>query len=139
MQPPQQAPQPQVAPTPASGLEAIFAQFAGNNSTVSQMQAAQQTNPIDPSLQAALAAISQQTHPQMGYVPPPPNQATDLQSMLSQLTQQAATQSQNYGYQAAYQGDNERKRQFEYDDQNENDQYSEGKRVRGNKGKKVHF
>ena len=137
MQPPPQTSQPQVSQSSATGLEAIFAQFAGNNSTVPQMQPPQQSNIIDPNLQAALAAFNQPTHPQIGYVSPPPSQSTDLQSMLSQLSQQAAVQPQNYGYQAAYPVDNERKRQLEYDDQTGNDQYSEGKRVRGNKGKKV--
>ena len=133
----QQPQQPQIAPAPASGLEAIFAQFSNSNAPPAQMHMPQQsTSALDPSLQAALAAISQQTQPQMGYVPPPAVQTTDLQAILSQFSQQPTTQPQGYAYQTAFQTDNDRKRPYEYD-RNANNQYSDGKRSRGEHGKKV--
>lgn len=133
----QQPQQPQVAPAPASGLEAIFAQFSNSNASAAQTHMPQQsTSAMDPSLQAALAAINQQSQPQMGYVPPPAGQTTDLQAILSQFSQQPTTQLQGYSYQTAFQTDNDRKRPYEYD-RNANNQYSDGKRVRGDSGKKV--
>ena len=133
----QQPPPPQVAPAPASGLEAIFAQFSNSNTSAAPMHMPQQSaSAIDPSLQAALAAINQQTQPQMGYVPPPAGQTTDLQAILSQFSQQPTTQPQGYSYQTAFQSDNDRKRPYEYD-RNANSQYSDSKRSRGEHGKKV--
>lgn len=133
----QQSQQPQIAPAPASGLEAIFAQFSNTNAPAAQMHIPQQsTSALDPSLQAALAAISHQTQPQMGYVPPPAGQTTDLQAILSQFSQQPTSQPQGYSYQPAFQTDNDRKRPYEYD-RNANNQYSDGKRSRGDHGKKV--
>lgn len=133
-QPPQQQQQQQqqpVAQPQSNGLEAIFAQFANTNNQVPQMPMPQQ--PHQPStsgfdLQATLAAMTQSGQAQQGYgMPPPPPQGVDLQSILAQFGK-APTQTQGYGYQSAYQGENDRKRQMEYDDQNGDYGYNKGKR-----------
>ena len=142
----QQQPQPQLVPqqpatqAPASGLEAIFAQFASGNNAISQApmaQAPQQSNVYGHSndLQATLAAIAQQSQPQMNFVAPPPSQTLDLRALLSQIQQPA--QAQGYDYLQGYSGENDRKRPYNYDDQSSNAyNYSNGKKVRG-EGKKV--
>ncbi len=129
-QPPQQQQQPAVQPQ-SNGLEAIFAQFANNNNQVPQVQMLQQ--PQQPStsgfdLQATLAAMTHRGQVQPGYgVPPQPPQGVDLQSILAQFGK-APTQMQGYGYQNAYQSENDRKRQMNYDDQNGDYGYNNGKR-----------
>ena len=132
----------QATQPPSNGLEAIFAQFSGIVAPAPQPPPApvQPTAYIDPSIAAALAAINQQQNQgQTPYVVPQPvqSQTPDLQALLSRLGQQQSMTTQNYGYLSGYQNDNDRKRQYDYDDQRQNDQYSDGKRVRGNNGKKV--
>ncbi len=138
-QPPQQQQKP-VAPPQSNGLEAIFAQFANNNNQVPQMQMPQQTPQPSASgfdLQATLAAMAQRGQAQPAYgVPPPPTQGFDLQSMLAQLGKPHTPQMQGYGYQNAYQRDNDRKRQIDYDDQNGDYGYNNGKRQKSAPEKK---
>jgi len=130
-QPPQQQQQQQqqpVAQPQSTGLEAIFAQFANNNNQVPQVLMPQQPNTSGFDLQATLAAIAQRGQAPQGYgVPPPPPHGVDLQSILAQYGK-APTQTQGYGYQSTYQGENDRKRQMDYDDQNGDYGYNKGKR-----------
>ena len=73
----------------------------------------------------------QQSQPPIGYAQP------NLQSILASMSQQPATQQQNYGYQPAYQSEQDRKRQYDdHDSHRNNDSYSD-KRAKGNAGKKV--
>ena len=130
-----QAPQPQT-----TGLEAIFARFSGNKPAEPQPAVPQQFGLLDPSIQAALAAVNGQNYAQQAYAPPAPpiqSQTPDLQALLSQLGQAANPQQQSYNYASNSQGDGSRKRQYNYDEQRHDDQYSAGKFVRGNNGKKV--
>ncbi|MCJ1397186.1 hypothetical protein MMC11_000378 [Xylographa trunciseda] len=134
--PPQQYQAPQSQPT---GLEAIFAQFSGNKSVAPQPTAPQQYGLLDPGIQAALAAVNGQNYAQQTYAAPAPpaqSQTPDLQALLSQLGQVANPQQQGYNYQSAYQSDGSRKRPYSYDEQRHDEQYSAGKTVRGNNGKK---
>ena len=117
----QQPPQPTPAQSPPGGLEAIFAQFAsssGQQPPQAQMQAPTHPAPTPNgyNLQAALAAMNVANPTQPSYIPPPPNQQPNLQSILAQFGQQPAAQMQNYGYSNAYQMENDRKRQAEFDD-----------------------
>lgn len=117
----QQPPQPTPAQSQPGGLEAIFAQFAnssGQQPPQAQMQAPTPQAPTQNgyNLQAALAAMNVANPAQPAYIPPPPNQQPNLQSILAQFGQQPAAQMQNYGYANAYQMENERKRQAEFDD-----------------------
>ena len=136
--PPQQQPvtQPQ-----SNGLEAIFAQFANNNNQVPQIQMPQQQQQPNTSgfdLQATLAAMTQRGQAQPGYgVAPPPPQGVDLQSILAQFGNPPTPQMQGYGYQGAYQGESDRKRQMDYDDQNGDYGYNKGKRQKVPEKKKV--
>jgi len=137
--------QPQHQPPPQpNGLEAIFAQFSGNQPAAPQPAAPQPVaNPqlamFDPAIQAALATLKLQNPVQQGYMAPAPAQAAtpDLQALLSRLGPQPSAPPQNYNYQGSYQNDGDRKRPYDYDDQRQNERYSDGKRVRGNLGKKV--
>lgn len=136
-QPQPQPPQP-VTPAPASGLEAIFAQFSTNNHQQPQMQAPQALQPVATTfdLQATLAAFSMGSQVQQAYVQPPLIQP-NLQSLLSQLGQQPAAQMQNYGYGNTFQAENDRKRQLEYEDQNSGEYgYAKGKRQKADVTKK---
>ncbi|MCJ1437640.1 hypothetical protein MMC27_007027 [Xylographa pallens] len=141
--PPQQY---QAPPSQSTGLEAIFAQFSGNKPAAPQPAVPQQFGLLDPSIQAALAAVNGQNYGQQTYAPPAApvqSQTPDLQALLSQLGQVQNPQQQSYNYQSTYQSDGSRKRPYNYDDQRHDDQYSAGKTVRGNNGKKanrpVHF
>ena len=140
-QPPQPQQQIQLQQPQSSGLEAIFAKFAGARPAPAQPQVASQSGFLDPSIQAALAAINANSFGQQAYPTPQPvqNQTTDLQALLSHFAQASNSTSQTYSYQNSYQneGDRDRKRQLDPDDQRQDDQYSDGKRVRGNNGKKV--
>ena len=139
---PQHQPQPQPQP---NGLEAIFAQFSGTQPVAPQSAAPQPVaNPqlamFDPAIQAALATLNLQNPVQPNYMTPAPAQAQtpDLQALLSRLGAQPSAPPQNYNYQSSYQNDGgDRKRPYDYDDQRQNERYSDGKRVRGNLGKKV--
>ena len=139
-QPAQQQQQPVTQPQP-NGLEAIFAQFANNSNQAPQMQIPQQQQQVSTSgfdLQATLAAMTQRGQVQPGYgVAPPPPQGVDLQSILAQFGKPPTPQMQGYGYQSAYQGDNDRKRQLDYDDQNGDYGYNKGKRQKIPEKKKV--
>ena len=135
--PPQQYQAPQSQPT---GLEAIFAQFSGSKPAAPQPVVPQQFGLLDPSIQAALAAVNGQNYGQQTYAPPAPpvqSQTPDLQALLSQLGQVSNPQQQSYNYQSTYQTDGSRKRPYNYDDQRHDEQYSAGKTVRGNNGKKA--
>ena len=142
-QPSQQYQQPASQPQ-SNGLEAIFAQFANNNTQVPQLQLPQQ--PPQPStsgfdLQATLAAMTQHGPAQPGYgmVPPQP-QGVDLQAILAQFGKPPTPQMQGYGYQNSFQGQNDRKRPVDYDDQNGDYGYSNGKRQKNAaEKKKVRF
>ena len=137
---PQLVQQQQASQAPASGLEAIFAQFSSGNPAFGQApmtQAYQQPNAFGNDIHATLAALNQQTPVQSAYGVPTQAPTPDLQALLSQI-QQPTAQTQGYDYQKGYAGENDRKRQYEYDDQSNNTYgYSNGKRVRGEKGKKV--
>jgi hypothetical protein len=127
--------QPQIKPQPTNPLEAIFAQFSGNQ-TVPAQPPVPQVAPLDPNIQAALAIMNQQKQVQMNFTAPPVGMAQpqDLQALLAQLGQPGnALQQQAYNYQSGNQSDADRKRQYDHG----GDQYSDGKRVRGNSGKKV--
>ncbi|MCJ1475153.1 hypothetical protein MMC13_003813 [Lambiella insularis] len=138
--PPAAPPQHQypVTQPQSNGLEAIFAQFSGNQPARTQPVAQQQYGHLDPSIQAALAAVNQPSYVQPTYAPPPPvqNSTPDLQALLSQLGRQTGAQQPNFNYQAQYQNDASRKRQYNHDEGRHDDQYSAGKVVRGNNGKK---
>ena len=135
---PQPPPQP-VQPMQPTGLEAIFAQFAGNNNPAP----APQPNPYDQSIQTALEIFNQQQNQaQAAYNPAPvvPPQTPDFSSILAQFTQQANPQPQAYNYQQMHQSENERKRQYDNGMQSSYDQYSDStnnKRAKGNSGKKA--
>lgn len=143
-QPQIQLPQPQpVAQAPTSGLEAIFAQFSAHNQQPQPMQAAQPSQPSQPSqppagfdFQSTLAAMSLagQARPIYGQTPAiQPN----LQSLLSQLSQQPSAQTQNYSYGNNYQAENERKRQMDYEDQGSSEYGNKGKRHKPEVKRKV--
>ena len=148
-QQPQQHQQQQAQATTAaasSSLEAIFAKFSSNPTAQpqSQPQAATPTPGFD---FGSLGALSNQQPQQQTYATPTPQQGQtpDLQTLMWQLTQgqqgQQPAQGQSHSYQNGFQGGNERKRQFEGDEQsyngnNNNNGQSEGKYVRGNSGKK---
>ena len=138
----QQQQQPVTQPQ-SNGLEAIFAQFSNNNNQVPQMQMPQsqpQPNTSGFDLQATLAAITQRGQAQTGYgVAPPPSQGVDLQSILAQFGKPPTPQMQGYGYQSTYQGENDRKRQMDYDDQNGDYGYNKGKRQKVPEKKKVYL
>ena len=125
-------PQP-ATQAPASGLEAIFAQFSQHQPQTPQapMQPATQQQPAY-NLQAALAAMQMPNQVQPAYAPAPQNQQPNLQSILAQFNQQPQAPMQNYNYSNPYQGGNDRKRQAEQDDQsNGNFGFGQGKRQKG--------
>ena len=147
-----QQPAPQSQPAPAiqaqpSGLEAIFAQFANPNQQAPQapmplVQQPPQTSGYD--LGAVLAAIAPVGQGQNSYgaphqQAPTPNVAStpDLQSILAQIggPQAPNPSMQGYGYQNSYQSDNDRKRQYDYDQQASNDYSSNYKKQKGEKKK----
>ncbi|MCJ1282706.1 hypothetical protein MMC26_002031 [Xylographa opegraphella] len=139
-QQPAAAPQQYQAPqSQSTGLEAIFAQFSGKQPAAPQPAVPQQLGLLDPGIQAALAAVNGQNYGQQTYAPPAPpvpSQTPDLQALLSQLGQLSNSPQQSYNYQSAFPSDGSRKRQYNHDDQRHEDQYSAGKTVRGNNGKK---
>ena len=145
----QPIPQP-VQPVQPSGLEAIFAQFAGNSNPAPAP--APQPTSYDQSIQTALNIFNQQQNTaqhqahnqaQQMYNPVPiiQPQTPDFSSILAQFTQQASSQPQAYNYQQMYQPENERKRQFENGMQQSWEQYGDNtnnnKRAKANNGKKV--
>ena len=149
---PQQPPvQPQqAAPTPAlAGLQAVLAQF-GNNANI-QQQASQshigQQQSIAPNLNLAapFANTAQPNHSQQPYQPlpnlgPPKPAQVDLQAILAQINgaQPRAPQAppiQGFGFNqspSVHTGENDRKRQFNDNDQ---DEYGKGKKMRSDGGK----
>lgn len=139
-QQPLQPPPPQAPP---SGLEAIFAQFANSSNQPppqAQMQAPTQQAPAPPppgfNIQAALAAMNGANPAQATYASPSTNQQPNLQSILAQFGQQPPAPMQNYGYASAYQADNDRKRQADFEDQAGGDYgYGKGKRQKGEEKK----
>ena len=134
---PVQQPQP-VVPPPATGLEAIFAQFAQvNQQQAPNVQMAQPVQQQAPSfdLHAALAGLQQSNQAPSPYNVPQPPQVPDLASILAQVTNQPAPQvpqMQGYGFQNQYQNGIDRKRQFDQDEA-DND-YNKSKRARGGGG-----
>ncbi|KAI4272610.1 MAG: hypothetical protein L6R38_006561 [Xanthoria sp. 2 TBL-2021] len=145
-----QAPQQQMQqhpPQPSSnGLEAIFAQFSNFQQQTPQMQPQPLTAQPPASgfdYNAAMATINQLNQPSTTYNQPAqqaPN--VDLSSILAQFQQpQPSAPMQGYGYSNPYQNDNDRKRPLDNDgQQNEDDGYSKGKRVKsGTFGKKKPF
>ncbi|KAL8814194.1 MAG: hypothetical protein Q9223_006563, partial [Gallowayella weberi] len=145
-----QASQPQMQQPPAqptsNALESIFAQFSNFQQQPPQMQAqpiTQQSSSSTFDYNAAMATISQINQPGAAYTQQPqqaPN--VDLSSILAQFQQpQPAAPMQGYGYGNAYQNDNDRKRPFDNDGQQNGDYgYSKGKRVKsGADGKKKPF
>ncbi|KAL8647878.1 MAG: hypothetical protein Q9226_006247 [Calogaya cf. arnoldii] len=145
-----QAPQQQTQQHPtqpsSNGLEAIFAQFSNFQQQTPQMQP-QPLTPQPPTsgfdYNAAMATINQLKQPSTTYNPPAqqaPN--VDLSSILASFQQpQPSAPMQGYGYSNPYQNDNDRKRPLDNDgQQNEDDGYSKGKRVKsGTAGKKKPF
>ena len=137
----QQPPQPTPAQSQPGGLEAIFAQFAngsGHQPPQAQMQAPthQTTAQNGYNLQAALAAMNVANPAQPAYIPPPPSQQPNLQSILAQFGQQPAAPMQSYGYPNAYQIENDRKRQAEFDDAAGGEHgYGKSKRQKGEEKK----
>ena len=137
----QQHPQPAPAQSQPGGLEAIFAQFAnssGQQPPQAQMQAPTHQAPTQNgyNLQAALAAMNVTNPAQPAYIPPPPNQQPNLQSILAQFGQQPAAQMQNYGFSNAYPMESDRKRQAEFDDAGGGEYgYGKGKRQKGEEKK----
>jgi len=120
-------PQPQpVAPIPApTGLEAIFAQFANQKQQASQRQAPQFN------LQAALASMSQPNQVQPEYVAPQQAQVPNLQALIASFGTQPTPQAppmQGFGYPNQYQNQNGNERKRQYD--NNDDEYGR-KRSRG--------
>lgn len=140
-------PQPPAAPAPAlTGLQAILAQFSGNNSGQqqnSQFQAGQQQAAAPGfNLAATLANMAPTQQPYQAQPNPGTSQPghVDLQAILAQIngTQQRASQApamQGFAFDQtsnSYPADNDRKRQF---DGNEPDDYGKGKKMRGEIGK----
>lgn len=136
----QQQPPPQTQ-AQSGGLEAIFAQFANSvnqQPPQAQMQTPTQQPPAPPgyNLQAALAAMNVANPAQSAYIPPMPNQQPNLQSILAQFGQQPPAQTQSYGYPNAYQTENDRKRQADFEEQTSGDYgYGKGKRQKGEEKK----
>ncbi|KAL8999544.1 MAG: hypothetical protein Q9169_001632 [Polycauliona sp. 2 TL-2023] len=131
----------------SNGLEAIFAQFSNLQQQPAQMQAQAQT-PQPPAsgfdYNAAMATINQLNQPSTVYNQSAQQQApnVDLSSILAQFQQpQPSAPMQGYGYNNQYQNDNDRKRPLDNEgQQNEDDSYSKGKRVKsGTFGKKKPF
>ena len=144
----QQAPlQPQqpAAPAPAlAGLQAILAQFGNKNSNPSPQFQVGQQQPAAPSFNLAttlanLAPTQQPYQAQPNHSSNPPAQV-DLQAILAQIngTQQLAPQAPTMQGSSFSQNpntvpsDNDRKRHF---DGNEQDEYGQGKKMRGENGK----
>lgn len=130
---PQQYQQLQTTQAPATGLEAIFAQFANNPQPQPQMAPPlQQSAAPAYNLQAALAAMQIPSQAQPAYAPPPQSQQPNLQSILAQIGQQPAAPMQNYNYPSIYQADYDRKRQADPEDQaNDSYGYGQSKRQKG--------
>ena len=147
-QPPVQPQQP--APAPAlAGLQAVLAQFGnnGNNQQQTPQPHIGQQQSIAPSLNLAttFANTTQPNHSNQPYQPapnlgPPKPAQLDLQAILAQINgaQQPAPQAppmQGFGFNQnpnVYLGDNDRKRQF---DSNDQDEYGKGKKMRSDGGK----
>ncbi|KAK4693150.1 hypothetical protein P7C71_g4195, partial [Lecanoromycetidae sp. Uapishka_2] len=134
--PPQPVP-PVSAPT---DLEAIFAQLANQNQPrVPQMQMPQQQQPQF-NLQAALAGIGQPVPAQPAYGAPPTAQVPDIQAILASFGTQPAPQvpqMQGFGYPNQYQSQNGNDRKRQYD--NDNDDYGRKRSRGGDDSKKKYF
>ena len=145
--PPVPAPVPQAQPT---GLEAIFAQFAGSQSHAPVNQPTQAPL-IDQSIQNALNIFNQQQaqqqqqqqqQQQAAFNPPPavPQTTPDIGALLAQLNNQQIgqqnSQPQGYNYSNQYGTEIERKRHYD-GEQRPFDQYNDPKRSKPSTAKKV--
>ena len=138
-------PQP-AAQAPASNLEAIFGQFAGNQQHNNQipappMQAPQMSQPYPTAssidMQAIMASLANPNQAQPSFPAPFPTQnPPDIQSLLAQLNPQLGAQTQNHGsYNNAFQQNDDDSRKRQLDDEG-NSGFNRGKKQKHTGAKK---